>query len=172
MMPNMDGMEVCNTLRKESQFKDTLIVFLTARGENYSQLAGFEVGADDYITKPITPRLLVARVKALLKRAGSDEEEAILHVGPLLIDREKMLVYKDDQLIPLPKMEFNLLNLLASKPGRVFPRKEIYQSLWGNDLMVSDRTMDVHIRKLREKIGEDCIKTVIGVGYKFNEELA
>ena len=171
MMPGMDGMEVCSTLRGLPEFDHTLIVFLTARGENYSQIAGFEAGGDDYISKPITPKLLVARVKALLKRspAGNGKSDVIM-AGPLRIDKDKMLVYKDDHVIPMPKMEFNLLNLLASKPGKVFSREQIYRKLWGQDILVSDRTMDVHIRKLREKIGEDCIKTVIGVGYKYNEE--
>lgn len=170
MMPKMDGIEVCSELRKLPRFKDTLIAFLSARGENYSQLAGFEAGGDEYITKPIKPQLLIARVKALLRRTPSaffaNNGRSKKHIH---IDKEKMLVFKGDQPIQLPKMEFNLLCLLTSKPGKVFPREHIYQKLWGNDLRVSDRTIDVHIRKLREKVGKDFIKTVVGVGYKYDE---
>ena len=171
MMPKMDGIQVCQELRRLPEFKSTLIALLSARSEDYSQIAGFESGADDYISKPIRPRLLVARIKALLKRSTLMEEEpSIVILGCVSVDTEKRLVYKGDESLELPKKEYDLLMLLGSKMGKVFSREQIYQKLCGNDLYVGDRTIDVHIRKLREKIGESCIKTLKGVGYKFNED--
>lgn len=168
MMPELDGIEACRELRAMPDFKNTLIAFLTARNEDYSQIAGFDVGADDYITKPIKPRILISRIKALLRRFGSDVKEESLNLGNISIDREKYLVYKDGEKLNLPKKEFELLTLLTSKPGKVFSRKEIMSRIWGNDIIVGDRTIDVHIRKLREKIGEDNFKTIKGIGYKFD----
>lgn len=170
MMPDMDGVETCFKMRENSKLKNTLIIFLTARNEDYSQIAGFDAGADDYITKPIKPRVLTSRVKALLRRfSSSDEAEAIsiIEFDGFLIDREKYVVTKDGIEINLPKKEFELLALLASKPGKVFSRETILEKVWGGEVIVGDRTIDVHIRKLREKLGEDHIKTVKGVGYKF-----
>ncbi|MFO8001855.1 MAG: response regulator transcription factor [Marinilabilia sp.] len=175
MMPGMDGIETCEEIRKIPELKNTLVVFLTARGEDYSQIAGFEAGADDYITKPVKPRVLISRVKALLKRYHPSSQETVVAddtrvaVGGLIIDREKYVVISDDQELALPKKEFELLQLLASKPDRVFTRDEIYASVWGDNIIVGDRTIDVHIRKLREKIGQAHIKTIKGVGYKFVE---
>lgn len=168
MMPELDGIETCRELRGMPDFKNTLIAFLTARNEDYSQIAGFDVGADDYITKPIKPRVLVSRIKALLRRFNSELQEEAINLGDIRIDREKFLVYKDEEKLSLPKKEFELLSLLASKPGKVFSRKEIMSKIWGNDIIVGDRTIDVHIRKLREKIGEDYFKTIKGIGYKFD----
>ncbi|MBL4587636.1 MAG: response regulator transcription factor [Flavobacteriales bacterium] len=171
MMPNMDGMEVCQQLREIPQFKDTLIAFLTARNEDYSQIAGFGAGADEYMSKPIRPKLLAARINALLKRKRSDmAENGVEKLGCISIDREKHLVYRGERVFELPKKEYDLLLLLASKKGKVFSREHIYETLWGHDMIVGERTIDVHIRKLREKIGDDCIKTLKGVGYKFNED--
>ncbi|WP_016776654.1 response regulator transcription factor [Anaerophaga thermohalophila] len=173
MMPGMDGIETCEEIRKIPSLKDTLVVFLTARGEDYSQIAGFDAGADDYITKPIKPRVLISRVKALLKRFRSGtysdtaEEDTRISVGDLTIDKEKYVVISGNNELVLPKKEFELLLLLASKPDRVFTRDEIYSSVWGDNIIVGDRTIDVHIRKLREKIGQDHIRTIKGVGYKF-----
>ena len=164
MMPEMDGIEACLSLREMEQFKNTRIAFLTARGEDYSQIAGFDSGADDYITKPIKPRLLISRVKALLRR-GSAKEEIEAPSG-LSIDREKYLVFLEGKELVLPKKEFELLALLLSKPGKVFTRESILNEVWGNDIIVGDRTIDVHIRKLREKIGDELIRTIKGVGYK------
>ncbi len=170
MMPGMDGVELCNELRYIPEFDNTLILFLTARGEDYSQIAGFEVGADDYITKPIRPRVLTARVKALLKRKSKQlSTENIIEVKSIVIDKDKRDVKVDDKSVHIPKIEFDLLVLLASSPGKIFTRDEIYLKIWGNDVYVSDRTLDVHIRKLREKIGKDFIKTIKGVGYGFND---
>lgn len=168
MMPELDGIETCRELRNLPDFKNTLIAFLTARNEDYSQIAGFDVGADDYITKPIKPRVLISRIKALLRRFGSEVQEENVSLGSIEIDREKYLVYKDGEKLSLPKKEFELLSLLASKPGKVFSRKEIMSKIWGNDIIVGDRTIDVHIRKLREKIGDDQFKTIKGIGYKFD----
>jgi two-component system alkaline phosphatase synthesis response regulator PhoP len=168
MMPEMDGIEVCRELRAMPDFKNTLIAFLTARNEDYSQIAGFDVGADDYITKPIKPRILISRIKALLRRFNTDVKEEALNLGNIRIDQEKYLVYKDGEKLNLPKKEFELLTLLTSKPGKVFSRKEIMSRVWGNDIIVGDRTIDVHIRKLREKIGEENFKTIKGIGYKFD----
>lgn len=166
MMPEMDGIEACMNLRDMDDFKNTVIAFLTARGEDYSQIAGFESGADDYITKPIKPRVLVSRVKALLRRGTGVVDEQPEDVAGLVLDREKYVVTKDGKELSLPKKEFELLALLISKPGKVFTREAILNDVWGNDIIVGDRTIDVHIRKLREKIGEDLIRTVKGVGYK------
>ena len=172
MMPEMDGIETCEELRKIDYLQNTIIAMLTARGEDYSQIAGFEAGADDYITKPIKPKVLISKIKALLKRTDrqiSTENTApnILEINDIQIDLEKFLVISNNQEHNLPKKEFKLLYLLASKPGKVFTREEIYSTIWGDSIIVGDRTIDVHIRKLREKLGDKCIKTVKGVGYKF-----
>ncbi len=169
MMPGMDGVEVCTTLRALPEFKHTLIAFLTARGEDYSQIAGFDAGADDYITKPVRPKVFVSKVKALLKRStGERSEGQVLEANGIKVDLERVLVYKGQEELQLPKKEFELLVLLMSKPGKVFKRDEIYSHIWGSDLFVGERTIDVHIRKLREKIGDELIKTVKGIGYKFD----
>ena len=168
MMPEMDGMETCYQMRNIPSLKDTLIAFLTARGEDYSQIAGFDAGADDYITKPVKPRVLVSKVKAILRRkGGSVAVEEDIEVGGISIDRERYLIKKDGKDINLPKKEFELLSLLMSKPGRVYTREVIMNNIWGGEVVVGDRTIDVHIRKLREKLGDSYIKTVKGVGYKF-----
>ena len=168
MMPVMDGVEACEKLRAIPQFSETIITFLTARGEDYSQVAGFEAGADDYITKPIKPKLLVSKVKALLRRFKEvDGDSTVINIGDLTINREEYKIIKDDKVINLPRKEFELLALLASKPGKVFKREDILNHVWGNDVVVGGRTIDVHIRKLREKIGDESFKTVKGVGYKF-----
>lgn len=168
MMPEMDGIEACEQIRKIPELSDTIITFLTARGEDYSQMAGFDAGADDYITKPIKPKVLVSKVKALLRRfKETGESTNIVTVGDLIINRDEYKIIKDDEEILLPRKEFELLSLLASIPGRVFKREEILDKVWGNDVVVGGRTIDVHIRKLREKIGDDSFKTVKGVGYKF-----
>lgn len=173
MMPEMDGIETCRALREQKDFKKTLIAFLTARNEDYSQIAGFDVGADDYITKPIKPRVLVSRINALFRRyetpnGESQQKGNVLTVADIRIDRDQYLVFKGEEKIELPRKEFELLALLANKPGKVFTRDEILERVWGNDVIVGDRTIDVHIRKLREKIGEERIKTVKGIGYKFD----
>lgn len=168
MMPVMDGMEACEKLRIIPELSETIITFLTARGEDYAQVAGFEVGADDYITKPIKPKVLISKVKALLRRFNNTIDDTVnITVGDLVINREEYKVVKSEKEIILPRKEFELLALLASKPGKVFKREDILTRVWGNDVIVGDRTIDVHIRKLREKIGNDSIKTVKGVGYKF-----
>lgn len=168
MMPEMDGIETCHEIRAIDDLKNTLIAFLSARGEDYSQVAGFDAGADDYITKPIKPRLLVSRVKAILRRKSGAEQETEAQIDlDIKIDREKYLVYKDGKEFSLPKKEFELLGLLISKPGKVFTREVILESVWGGEVVVGDRTIDVHIRKLREKLGNNYIKTIKGVGYKF-----
>ncbi|MCF6332027.1 MAG: response regulator transcription factor [Draconibacterium sp.] len=175
MMPEMDGIVACEELRKIPTLNNSVIAFLTARGEDYSQIAGFEAGADDYITKPIRPKVLISRVKALLKRTGEAavatlvEDTNTVNVGNLTIDKERYLIRIDDVEMVLPRKEFELLSLLVSKPGKVFTREEIYSSVWGVNVVVGDRTIDVHIRKLREKIGNDHIKTLKGIGYKFVE---
>lgn len=166
MMPVMDGMETCKELRETPETKDALIVFLTARSEDYSQIAGFENGADDYITKPIKPKVFISRIKALLRRTQSNTPGTLIDLGNIKIDKEKHLVIKDNQVIELPRKEFMLLELLASKPGKVFSREFILEKVWGEDVIVGERTIDVHIRKIREKIGEQYIKTVKGLGYK------
>ncbi len=168
MMPEMDGMETCRELRDDARLKNTIIAFLTARNEDYSQIAGFDAGADDYISKPIKPRVLISRVKALLRRGTPVAVEAPKReLAGIVIDKERYVVYKDGVELSLPKKEFELLALLASQPGRVFTRENILSSVWGNDVIVGDRTIDVHIRKLREKLGDDFFKTIKGVGYKF-----
>jgi two-component system alkaline phosphatase synthesis response regulator PhoP len=178
MMPEMDGIAACEELRKIPALQSCIIAFLTARGEDYSQIAGFEAGADDYITKPIRPKVLVSRVKALLKRTGGGgtaaaasvvENSNTLAIGDLVIDKERYLIKMNGEEMILPRKEFELLSLLVSKPGKVFTREEIYYSVWGDNVVVGDRTIDVHIRKLREKIGNDHIKTLKGIGYKFVE---
>ncbi len=166
MMPEMDGIEACLEIRSQPKLEGVLIAFLTARGEDYSQIAGFESGADDYITKPIKPRVLISRIKALLRRKKSDLKQETTSAQSLKIDREKYLAIKDGNEIHLPKKEFELLALLLSKPGKVFTRDVILNTVWGMEVVVGDRTIDVHIRKLREKVGDDYIKTVKGVGYK------
>lgn len=170
MMPEIDGVEACRLLREKPIFKDTIIVFLTARGEEYSEIAGFDAGADDYITKPIRHRTLIARVKSLLKRHREEKSTSKnINLGELLIDLEKRIVLKNNTKISLPKKEFELLLLLASKPGKVFSRQEIYMAIWGEKIIVGDRTLDVHIRKLRKKIGNDYIITSKGFGYSVNK---
>ncbi|HXH19205.1 MAG TPA: response regulator transcription factor [Chitinophagales bacterium] len=168
MMPEMDGIEVCRELRASPEYKHTVIAFLTARGEDYSQVAGFDAGADDYIVKPIKPRVLMSRVKALLKRFNDEPVDSKISVGEIEIDKEQYLVRKNNREFILPKKEFELLLLLASRPGKVFSRREILSKVWGTDIIVGDRTIDVHIRKLREKLGEKNFKTIKGVGYKFD----
>jgi len=170
MMPEMDGIEACEKIRNLPELKDTVITFLTARGEDYSQVAGFEAGADDYITKPIKPKVLVSKIKSLLRRlndASSTVNSEVIHIGELTIDREAYKIISKGIEIILPRKEFELLSLLASKPGKVFKRDEILDKVWGNEVVVGGRTIDVHIRKLREKIGDDSFKTIKGVGYKF-----
>ncbi len=168
MMPEMDGMEACREFREDPQFKNLIIAFLTARNEDYSQIAGFDAGADDYISKPIKPRVLISRVKALLRRpvAGEAAMEPVASHG-VTIDKDRYVVFRDGVELSLPKKEFELLALLASQPGRVFTRENILANVWGNDVIVGDRTIDVHIRKLREKLGDEYFKTIKGVGYKF-----
>ena len=168
MMPEMDGMEACENIRKIPELNNVIITFLTARNEDYSQVAGFDAGADDYITKPIKPKLLVSKVKALLRRLKETEQNSeTLNIGGIEINREEYKIVKDEIEITLPRKEFELFYLLASKPGKVFKREEILDKVWGNDVIVGGRTIDVHIRKLREKIGDDFFKTIKGVGYKF-----
>jgi two-component system alkaline phosphatase synthesis response regulator PhoP len=167
MMPEMDGVEACTEIRNDRTLDHSVVAFLTARGEDYSQIAGFEAGADDYIMKPIKPKVLVSRVKALLRRfevkGGGRAEDP----SGIRIDKDRYLVLKGDEELTLPRKEFELLSLLISQQGRVFTREAILAAVWGNDVIVGDRTIDVHIRKLREKLGDDCIRTVKGVGYKF-----
>ncbi len=170
MMPKMDGVEVCRVLRNDHDFDKTIIAFLTAREEDYSHIAALDVGGDDYITKPIRPRVFMSRVKALIRRSDRLREEpdnVPLEVGDLKIDPERVSVVRDQEEIELAKKEFELLYLLASKPGKVFSREEIFNKVWGTDVIVGNRTIDVHIRKLREKIGDHYIKTIKGIGYKF-----
>jgi two-component system alkaline phosphatase synthesis response regulator PhoP len=169
MMPEMDGIEACEIIRNTKGLENTLITFLTARGEDYSQVAGFDAGADDYITKPIKPKLLVSKIKALLRRLSEEkeQEEDMFKVGNLEINREEYKVINNGGEIILPRKEFELLALLASKPDKVFKREVILDKVWGQEVVVGGRTIDVHIRKLREKIGDDHFKTVKGVGYKF-----
>lgn len=169
MMPEMDGIEACEILRSTPGLENTIITFLTARGEDYSQVAGFDAGADDYITKPIKPKVLVSKVKALLRRLKEEkaEIEDIVTVGNIIINREEYKIVNDGKEIILPRKEFELLSLLTSKPSKVFKREVILDKVWGNEVVVGGRTIDVHIRKLREKIGDHHFKTVKGVGYKF-----
>lgn len=168
MMPEMDGIETCEEMRKMPEVSNSVIAFLTARGEDYSQIAGFDAGADDYIAKPIKPKVLVSRIKALMRRSTKTEEttKSNIEVAGIVMDKEQYLVFKDGKELSLPKKEFELLALLLSKPGKVFTREVIMNTVWGNDVIVGDRTIDVHIRKLREKVGDDLIKTIKGVGYK------
>ncbi len=169
MMPEMDGIEACEKLRGIPDLSNTIITFLTARGEDYSQVAGFDAGADDYITKPIKPKVLVSKVKALLRRLKESDNplDTIIKVGVLVINREEYKITNKGEEIILPRKEFELLSLLATKPNKVFKREEILDKVWGNEVVVGGRTIDVHIRKLREKIGDKSFKTVKGVGYKF-----
>jgi two-component system alkaline phosphatase synthesis response regulator PhoP len=174
MMPEMDGIAACEEIRKEKELQQTMVAFLTARGEDYSQIAGFEAGGDDYITKPIKPKVLVSRVKALLKRMIHKSEESHenrienkISAGELVVDKDRYLVIKKGKDISLPRKEFELLSLLISKPEKVFTREEIFDRVWGENIVVGDRTIDVHIRKLREKLGSKYIQTVKGIGYKY-----
>jgi len=169
MMPEMDGIEACEIIRSTKGLENTIITFLTARGEDYSQVAGFDAGADDYITKPIKPKVLVSKVKALLRRLKEENtaSEDIVKVGNIVINREEYKIINNGKEIILPRKEFELLALLTSKPSKVFKREVSLDKVWGNEVVVGGRTIDVHIRKLREKIGDDHFKTVKGVGYKF-----
>ena len=169
MMPEMDGIEACEVLRRTPGLENAIIVFLTARGEDYSQVAGFDAGADDYITKPIKPKVLVSKVKSLLRRLKDEaaESEDIVTVGNIVINREEYKIINNGKELVLPRKEFELLSLLTSKPNKVFKREVILDKVWGNEVVVGGRTIDVHIRKLREKIGDEHFKTVKGVGYKF-----
>lgn len=167
MMPEMDGIEACEILRKDPKFNNTIIMFLTARGEDYSYVAAFDAGADDYVTKPIKPKILVSKIKALLRRLKKEEETEKLRFGKLIIDKEQYEVTQNGNTLSLPRKEFELLFLLASKPEKVVKREKIMEIVWGSEVVVGDRTIDVHIRKLREKIGDKYFKTVKGVGYKF-----
>jgi two-component system alkaline phosphatase synthesis response regulator PhoP len=167
MMPDMDGIEACENIRKFPELENTIITFLTARSEDYSQVAGFDAGADDYIAKPIKPKVLISKVKGLLRRLKESEtENTTLSVGDIEISREEYKIVRNNQEIILPRKEFELFYLLATKPGKVFTREEILEKVWGNEVVVGGRTIDVHIRKLREKIGDDFFKTIKGVGYK------
>lgn len=167
MMPGMDGIETCKEIRILPGGMDVIVIFLTARGEDFSQLAGFEAGADDYITKPIKPKLLISRIKALLRRYNHSASATPVTLEELQIDLEKYLVIRQGEQITLPRKEFELLALLASKPNKVFTREEIYAKVWGNEVIVGERTIDVHVRRIREKIGLENIKTIKGVGYKY-----
>ena len=168
MMPNMDGIEACEQLRKDKRFLNTIIMFLSARGEDFSYVAAFEAGADDYVTKPIKPKVLVSKVKALLRRFKEDhKKENVLDFGDLIIDKEEYKIIKQEKEIFLPRKEFELIYLLASKMNKVCKREEIMENIWGSEVVVGDRTIDVHVRKLREKIGNNYLKTVKGIGYKF-----
>ncbi len=172
MMPKMDGVEVCQRLRADSKFDNTIIAFLTARSEDYSQVAALDYGGDDYITKPILPKVLMSRIKALLRRRPNADNKqsnnALIKFKDITIDSERFIVQKDGKDVDMVKKEFELLKLLASKPGKVFTREEIFAKVWGFDVIVGNRTIDVHIRKIREKLGDKCIKTVKGIGYKLN----
>ena len=170
MMPEMDGVEACRQLRQYPQFNKTIIAFLTARDEELSQISALDVGGDDYITKPIKPQVLISRVNALLRRHNTEsaDTQLVIKVSDLEIDRQSMQIRRGSEVIELPRKEFELLLLLVSRPGKVFTRDEIYHKIWGNSVIVGDRTIDVHIRKLREKLGSDNIKTLKGVGYKFD----
>lgn len=171
MMPEMDGITAVREIRKLNELKDTIIVFLTARAEDYSHIKGFEAGADDYVTKPIKPNVLISKISAILRRHSSKElvDKDVIEINGLTIDREQFVVFKDKEEIILPNKEFKMVFLLASAPDKVFSREEIFRKIWGNEVIVGDRTIDVHIRKIREKIGLEYIRTVKGVGYKFNQ---
>ncbi len=171
MMPVMDGIEACRVMRAMPEFKQTFMVFLTARSEEYSEIAGFHVGADDYIAKPIKPRALMSRINAILRRNATETEEEVadkLEIADLIVDRDSFMVYREGEKIVLAKKEFELLYLLASRPNKVFTREQILKAIWEDSVVVTNRTIDVHIRKLREKIGESYVSTVKGVGYKFD----
>jgi two-component system, OmpR family, alkaline phosphatase synthesis response regulator PhoP len=171
MMPKMDGIETCTEIKEIPELSNTIVVFLTARGEDYSQIAGFDAGADDYITKPVKPKVLISRIKALLRRYKEPEEKVEeIRLKNIVIDKERYLIVQNGKEISLPKKEFELLTLLASKPDKVFTREEIFSKVWGNDVIVGDRTIDVHVRKIREKLGIESIKTIKGVGYKIEIE--
>ena len=169
MMPKMDGIEACENLRENEKFNDTIIMFLTARGEDFSHVAAYEAGADDYVTKPVKPKILVSKVKGLLRRFKkiNDNDINTIELNDIIIDKEKYKVYISGNTLNLPRKEFELLYLLASKPDKVFKREKIMENVWGGEVVVGDRTIDVHIRKLREKLGDKYIKTIKGVGYKF-----
>lgn len=169
MMPEMDGIEACEKIRATKGLENVLITFFTARSEDYSQMAGFDVGADDYITKPIKPKVLISKIKALLRRVddASNTDAEKVKIGDFIIDREEYVIIKNGEKMSLPRKEFELFALLASKPGKVFKRDDILNQVWGNEVVVGGRTIDVHIRKLREKLGDDNFKTIKGVGYKF-----
>ena len=169
MMPKMDGIQACENLRANEKFNDTIIMFLTARGEDFSHVAAYEAGADDYVTKPVKPKILISKVKGLLRRFKkvTDNDIAIIELNDIIIDKEKYKVYISGNTLDLPRKEFELLYLLASKPDKVFKREKIMENVWGGEVVVGDRTIDVHIRKLREKLGDEYIKTIKGVGYKF-----
>lgn len=169
MMPQMDGIEACQIIRKELQMNQPIIAFLTARSEDYAQIAGFEAGADDYISKPIRPRLLISKIESLLRRVSVDRKSENETLS-LEIDRDRYIVVINKNELNLPKKEFELLELLASRPGKVFNRDQILTIVWGNETIVGERTIDVHIRKLREKIGDNYIRTIKGVGYTFNDK--
>lgn len=168
MMPKKSGVEVCGILRSQPAFAETLIIFLTALSDDSSQVKGLESGADDYITKPVSPKVLISKVNALFRRIKPEQDLNVIRIGNIEIDPVKFEVIVDGNPVTLAKKEFELLNMLASKPGRVFLRNEILNQVWGNDVIVGDRTIDVHIRKIRQKLGIDCITTVKGVGYKFD----
>ena len=169
MMPKMDGIQACENLRANEKFNDTIIMFLTARGEDFSHIAAYEAGADDYVTKPVKPKILISKVKGLLRRFKNvtDNDINIIELNDIIIDKEKYKVYISGKTLDLPRKEFELLYLLASKPDKVFKREKIMENVWGGEVVVGDRTIDVHIRKLREKLGDKYIKTIKGVGYKF-----
>lgn len=168
MMPKLDGIGACEHLRSQPEFQSTLIVFLTALGDEQSEIKGLNVGADDYIVKPIKPKLLLSRIQALLRRTHGDNAKAKHTIGEFVIDNEQYLIMKSGTLHQLPRKEFDLLSFLAAKPGKVFHRDEILRRVWGSDVIVGDRTIDVHVRKLRQRFGDDYIVTVKGVGYKFD----
>jgi two-component system alkaline phosphatase synthesis response regulator PhoP len=168
-MPKMDGMEVCETIRENKSIEQPIIAFLTSRNEDYSQIAGFKAGGDDYINKPIRPKVLLSKIEALLRRKHSANDVESSNDGNVVLDRERFLLLLQGKEIQLPKKEFELLELLLSKPGKVFPRDQILSKVWGDDTIVGERTIDVHIRKLREKIGDAYIRTIKGVGYTYNE---
>jgi two-component system alkaline phosphatase synthesis response regulator PhoP len=169
MMPELDGVETCRMLRLKKEFKEVPIAFLTARDEDFTQITALDAGGDDYITKPVRPRILTSRINALLRRSliAADLQEEQLRFGDLVIDKQKFLAFKGGTTVELPRKEFQILWLLAGRPGRVFTREEIFEKIWGNEVIVGNRTIDVHIRKLRENLGEDYIKTMKGIGYKF-----
>lgn len=171
MMPKMDGVEACRQIREDKKLDATIVAFLTARGEEFTEIASLEVGGDDFIQKPIKPKVLLSRIKALLRRSGGtpEEESTILEIGDVKLDKGQFIVTIFDDQKELPKKEFKILELLMSSPGRVYGREEIYSKVWGPDVIVGSRTIDVHIRKLRERIGDKRIKTVKGVGYKFSD---